>query len=235
MKTEIIPHLFEESLVRIVMTDGQPWFVAKDVCAALDLDNPSLAVNGRSDRRGSGGLDDDEKGVATVNTLGGDQEVIIINESGLYALIFKSRKPEARRFRKWVTSEILPAIRKTGSYDNQRHYTSAQRNFLNLTKDLISLGIQPDVAAQNAVTMTLNIVKPTSSNRPQQPGQKSTGYKEEYKVYAERYDTSERTIKRWVAIGKRSGHPCPLDDPQSLSAWWEKTRGQEVPNRFEPN
>jgi prophage antirepressor-like protein len=102
--------------VRVIMIGDAPWFVAADVCDALEIGNTSLAVNGRADRE-KDGLDDDEKGVATVNTPSGDQQMLVINESGLYSLIFKSRKPEAKRFKKWVTSEVLPAIRKTGRYE----------------------------------------------------------------------------------------------------------------------
>lgn len=98
---------FGELAVRVVMRDGEPWFVAADVCAALDIANPRQAVSR---------LDDDEKGVRTVDTLGGPQEAAIINESGLYSLILTSRKEEAKRFKRWVTHEVLPAIRKTGGY-----------------------------------------------------------------------------------------------------------------------
>ena len=92
-----------------VMTDeqGAPWFVAKDVCAILELSNPrtSLAL-----------LDEEEKGVHSMDTLGGKQELTTINESALYSLILRSRKPEAKAFRRWVTSEVLPSIRKRGGY-----------------------------------------------------------------------------------------------------------------------
>lgn len=98
---------FDTSLMRTVIKDGEPWFVAKDVCDILGLDNPSMAASR---------LDDDEKGVSNVDTLGGPQELLTVNESGLYSLAFTSRKPEAKRFRKWVTSEVLPSIRKTGGY-----------------------------------------------------------------------------------------------------------------------
>jgi hypothetical protein len=104
----MVPFAFEDSLVRVRLDEnGNPWFVAKDVCRVLELGNPrsSLAL-----------LEDDEKGVHTVDTLGGPQEMAIVSESGLYALIFRSRKPRARRIRKWVTSEVLPALRKTGGY-----------------------------------------------------------------------------------------------------------------------
>ena len=87
--------------------NNQPWFVAADVCKALEVRNPRDAV---------ARLDDDERGVAITDTLGGKQEVSTINESGLYSLILTSRKVEAKRFKKWVTSEVLPSIRKTGGY-----------------------------------------------------------------------------------------------------------------------
>lgn len=100
---------FEENPVRTFVHDGNPWFVARDVCAILGLQNPSDAVSE---------LDDDEKGVATSDPLsrGGAQQIRTISESGLYSLIFRSRKPEAKAFRRWVTGEVLPALRRTGSF-----------------------------------------------------------------------------------------------------------------------
>ena len=107
-ESRITAFLFEgEITVRLINRDGEPWFVAVDVCRALGLSNASETVRG---------LDDDEKGISSTETLGGYQEVVVVSESGLYALIFKSRKPHAIRFRKWVTSEVLPSIRRTGSY-----------------------------------------------------------------------------------------------------------------------
>jgi hypothetical protein len=103
---------FNSMPVRVMDRDGQPWFVAADVCRVLELSNPSMACEG---------LDEDEK-MTLSNTeghsgqRGGARQIGIISESGLYALIFKSRKAEARKFRRWVTSEVLPAIRRTGGY-----------------------------------------------------------------------------------------------------------------------
>jgi prophage antirepressor-like protein len=99
--------LFEVQGVRVIGNAEQPWFVAKDVCAALDIERTDSALRG---------LDEDEKGAHTVSTLGGPQEMSVVNESGLYALIFRSRKAQARLFRRWVTGEVLPAIRRTGGY-----------------------------------------------------------------------------------------------------------------------
>lgn len=96
--------------IRAQMKDGEPWFVAKDVCDALEIEN---------NRNATARLDDDEKGVSIVRTSSGDQQMTIVNESGLYNLIFQSRKPEAKAFRKWVTSEVLPTLRKTGRYELQ--------------------------------------------------------------------------------------------------------------------
>lgn len=93
--------------VRTLLRDGEPWFVAADVCAVLSIGRTHDAVRG---------LDDDEKGAETVRTPGGDQLVSVVNEPGLYSLTFRSRKPEAKAFRRWIAHEVLPAIRRTGSY-----------------------------------------------------------------------------------------------------------------------
>jgi prophage antirepressor-like protein len=98
---------FESKEVRFIGTAIDPWWVAADVCAVLDIRNSRDAI---------ARLDEDEKGVGTIDTPGGNQAMTIINESRLYCLIFTSRKPQAKRFKKWVTSVVLPAIRKTGSF-----------------------------------------------------------------------------------------------------------------------
>ena len=93
--------------VRTIDRDGEVWFVAKDVCIILGLADVSMATRN---------LDADEKGTSKVCTPGGMQDLTIINEPGLYKLIFKSRKTEAKNFTRWVTHKVLPAIRKTGAY-----------------------------------------------------------------------------------------------------------------------
>lgn len=101
--------LFEQRTpIRLLDRDGEIWFVLNDVCRALSLANPSKAAQR---------LDDDEKGVTTGYTLGGQQTYSVVSEAGLYSLILTSRKPEARRFKRWVTHEVLPALRRTGVYD----------------------------------------------------------------------------------------------------------------------
>ena len=93
--------------VRTAQVDGQIWFLAMDVCRVLELGNVSQAV---------ARLDADEKGIYTTDTPGGPQEMLHVNESGLYSLILTSRKPEAKEFKRWITHEVLPQIRQTGAY-----------------------------------------------------------------------------------------------------------------------
>lgn len=95
--------------VRTVMQDGEPWFVAADVCECLEIDRTQT-------RR----LDEDEKGVYSIQTPGGEQDMSIVNEPGLYSLILGSRKPEAKAFKRWITHDVIPSIRKHGVYATDR-------------------------------------------------------------------------------------------------------------------
>ena len=98
----------EGASVRMQMIKDEPWFMAKDVCEILGLNNVSQALTQ---------LDADEQhGIITNDVTGRNQEIRFVNESGMYALIFQSRKPQARAFRKWVTGEVLPSLRKYGYY-----------------------------------------------------------------------------------------------------------------------
>lgn len=98
---------YNETPVRTVMKDNEPWFVLKDVCEVLGIGTTAKVAER---------LDADEKGMSEIHTLGGMQSVTIISESGLYNVILRSDKPQAKPFRKWVTAEVLPSIRRTGGY-----------------------------------------------------------------------------------------------------------------------
>lgn len=102
-----IEFAFDDKPVRVVLVNGEPWWVASDIAASLEY-----RIAGDMTRN----LDEDEKGTQIVRTLGGEQEMLIINESGLYSAILRSRKASAKRFKKWVTAEVLPSIRKHGGY-----------------------------------------------------------------------------------------------------------------------
>ena len=106
---------FESKSIRTLAINNEPWFVAKDLCNAINISNYRDAIER---------LDDDEKGVALTDTLGGQQEMNIVSESGMYTLILRCRDAVKKgsiphRFRKWVTSEVLPTIRKTGKYESK--------------------------------------------------------------------------------------------------------------------
>ena len=106
---------FESKSIRTLAIDNEPWFIAKDLCNAINISNYRDAIER---------LDEDEKGVALTDTLGGQQEMNIISESGMYTLILRCRDAVKKgsvphRFRKWVTAEVLPAIRKTGKYESK--------------------------------------------------------------------------------------------------------------------
>ena len=133
---------YEDFDVRTLMIDGEPWWVLSDVCKVLGVLN-SRDVVGR--------LDNDEKGVDLIDTPGGKQRLSIINESGLYSVILRSDKPNAKPFRKWVTSEVLPSIRKTGSY------SALPRNYIEALEALVVAEKEKErLANENALIVTEN-------------------------------------------------------------------------------
>lgn len=119
---ETLTRVFNDTEIRIVQKNGEPWLVAKDVCKALDISNPSMALKR---------LDDDE---TTLNTIEGKpnaakqrfREVNVINEAGTYRLIFTSRKDEAKAFKRWLAHDVLPEIRRTGQYNGTSDMTPIQ-------------------------------------------------------------------------------------------------------------
>ena len=133
----ITPHLFGESTLRTTLIGGSPWFFAKDVCAVLGLENNSQAIST---------LEDDEKGVTISDTLGGSQQMAIVNEPGLYRLVFKSRKAEAKAFQKWVFTEVLPSIRKRGVYGNREKAITV------FVQELMDMGLESRDAAKLALS-----------------------------------------------------------------------------------
>ena len=129
---------FEKLPVRTVTIEGEPWFVAKDVCDVLELTNTTKALRG---------LDDDEKGLTIIQSLGGNQETNIVSESGLYCLVLRSRKPEAKRFRRWVTREVIPALRKTGVYQMPAQTNPSTQTPYSLA-EVLGLALQSELERQ---------------------------------------------------------------------------------------
>ena len=110
--SSIIPFNYESQRIRLIQDEqGEPWWVMKDVCSILNISNYRDALNR---------LDADERGSVKVDTPGGLQEMSTVNEPGLYTLIIRSNKPDAKKFKRWITHEVLPSIRKTGKYEIDR-------------------------------------------------------------------------------------------------------------------
>lgn len=135
--------------VRTVRIDDEPWFVGKDVADILGYNNSSKAIGDH--------VDDEDKGVTKCYTLGGAQEMTIINESGLYSLILSSKLESAKKFKRWVTSEVIPQIRKTGSYHAPKTYAEALRRLADEAEKMEALQkqnqlMQPKAEFFDAVT-----------------------------------------------------------------------------------
>jgi|GEM_PF-1411688 len=158
---DVIPFAFDSHAVRVVMHDGEPWFNATDICDALEMGNPSQAIKSHVDT-------EDLQKLETL-TAGGRQNQNHVNESGLYALIFGSTKPEAKRFKRWVTHEVLPTLRKTGSYampgaadplppsvsHRADHIVAATRSFNGLMRAAATLKLGHLRAVRSATAATL--------------------------------------------------------------------------------
>lgn len=126
--------------VRTVEIDGEPWLVGKDVARALGYSNPRDALAKH--------VDDEDKGVSQIATPSGIQEMTIINESGLYSLVLSSKLPGAKKFRRWVTAEVLPSIRKTGGYNIPKDYPSALRALADAEEKRLALVAENEAQKQ---------------------------------------------------------------------------------------
>lgn len=183
--------------IRTVTIDGEPWFVGKDVAEILGYSNPrdTLAKH----------VDDEDKGVAKCDTLGGIQDLTIINESGLYSLILSSKMATAKRFKRWVTSEVLPQIRKTGSYHKRLTPEEMMRIQLGMVDD------HEDRIQHIENTMTIDYgqqqeLKKAVNKRVIEilGGKKAPAYKElSKKVFAE----CNHDIQDYFAVNSRNNIP----------------------------
>lgn len=139
--------------IRAMEKDGEPWFVAADVCRALDVSDTWNAMQR---------LDGDEKGTDSISTPGGTQEMSIVNEPGLYALVLGSRKPEAKAFKRWITHEVIPSIRRHGAYMTPETLEAAIMNPDYLLKVVTALKDETDkrkaLEAANAALTTENAI-----------------------------------------------------------------------------
>lgn len=135
--------------VRTIRIDDEPWFVGRDVAKILGYANPNDALAKH--------VDEEDRGIAKCDTLGGIQEMMIVNESGLYSLILSSKLESAKKFKRWVTSEVIPQIRKTGSYHAPKTYAEALRRLADEAEKMEALQkqnqlMQPKAEFFDAVT-----------------------------------------------------------------------------------
>ncbi|MCQ5364752.1 BRO family protein [Anoxybacillus salavatliensis] len=132
---------YGETQVRTVVQSGEVLFVGKDVCDVLEIKNSRDAL---------GRLDEDEKGVVLIDTPGGKQQMLCVNEAGLYSLILTSRKPEAKQFKRWITHEVLPTIRRTGGYvTNEDMFIQTYLPFADDQTKMMFRGVLETVRRQN--------------------------------------------------------------------------------------
>lgn len=148
MKTEtsIVPFDFNGAEIRTIVINGIPWFIVVDVCRVLSIANVTEATRS---------LDRDELDSVILNSGKQGRKFVIVNESGLYRLIFRSRKPEAERFTKWVTNEVLPSIRQTG------RYTSPSSPYEVLLEAMKEFGKKAIIA--DAATCAVNKILPKAN------------------------------------------------------------------------
>lgn len=137
--------------IRTILINGEPWFVGKDVAEALGYSNPRDALSKH--------VDTEDKGVANCDTLGGTQSFSIINESGLYCLILKSKLETAKQFKRWVTSEVLPSIRKTGSYGISNN-AELSAEITSLTTQITTLKAQLEATQKLALFAARSVPQP---------------------------------------------------------------------------
>lgn len=205
--------------VRTVTLDGQPYFVAKDVCSILDISNHIDALSR---------LDDDEKGRSVLPTQFGDKETNLVNESGLYHLIFQSRKPEAKAFRRWVTSEVLPSIRRTGHYELRQPAARYPRRGELITADILHLlwliGESLHQGDQKAIALELGVTRQSVARVLSGAQRNSQILMALYKrAQANRAADQLYCAPRHMAQ-RLLGDPVPVPEPQRLPAVYLRER-----------
>lgn len=207
--------------VRTINIDSDVWFVGKDVATALGYSNARDALVKH--------VEAEDKGVAKCDTLGGKQDLVIVNESGLYSLIFGSRMENARRFKHWVTSEVLPAIRKTGHYETQ-NYSPEMQAILMHDKKLVKMDervttlentMTIDYAQQQALKETVNYIVVDALG-----GKGSEAYREiSKKVFSE----CNRDIQRYFHVNSRNNVPKKrFDDAIEYVQHWQPCTNTQI-------
>ena len=182
--------------IRTINKDGEPWFVGKDVAEVLGYADTRKAIRMH--------VDDDDKGGDILSTPGGRQQITIINESGLYSLILSSKLPQAKEFKRWVTSEVLPQIRRTGAYLTQDFCMRVLNAEGTVTTTQIAQDYGMTAHDLNQILVDMKLVYPCGGQLVLYARYKRRGYaKSETELYA-RYDgkAGARMVTRWTQTGR---------------------------------
>lgn len=221
---------FNSVKIRTAIIDGEPWFVAKDVCDVLGIANP---------RNATARIPDKNKGVRQMDTLGGVQNISIISEAGLYRLVLRSDKPEAEPFIDWVTSKVLPALRKTGSYTCKGSKYELPQTFAEALRMLAdSVEAREQLEAQNA-----QLTAREAENQPKVDFYEAVKKSEStclVRVLARYlkqngYDTGQNRLYAWMKNNgyiHKGGRSKNLPTQKSMNAGLFKVKmtEQELPN-----
>ncbi|VWD15594.1 BRO-N domain-containing protein [Burkholderia contaminans] len=197
---------FESQRVRIVMLDGNPWFVASDVCKALGIGNPSEALRN---------LDQDEKGLSSTDTPSGFQDMLIVSESGMYTLVLRCRdavKPGTSpyRFRRWVTREVLPSIRKTGRYQSAEQPSDPDR----IDPRSLLLSGQSDLETE---------LPPKVADAVDRRA---------WELAREAYELTREHLRRRIAFHAAGGNPMVVNEQKALKVIMEGDLGDALAHEY---
>lgn len=232
--TALIPLHFDHADVRMVMRDGEPWWVGIDVVSALGISKAHQALSS---------LEDYERGTYIVGTPSGRQEMVVINESGIYSLIFRSRKPSAVRFKRWLTCDVLPSIRKFGSYPppdiapmlivdtegpwDGREMTIGQR----FREERLRWEAEMGMPLAKAYSMSKNIIRAIEDDM----GGMKNKNRIEYLTYAGIDVLYVMTGAKTLTVGERAlRNAYRMASPEERSAWLSKARAISLSADDEP-
>ncbi len=194
--TQLMPFAFEDNLVRIVKLNGEPWFVGKDICEVLSIRDYHQALER---------LDPDERGGCTVPTPQGEQSMIVVSEPGVFRLIFTSRKPEAERFKRWLAHDVLPALRRNGSYTIPGREGSPPYDFPSEPVLLQAYGLKLETVRQTLRVHGIHAARSiwNALGLPPVPGFEPVRSDEAERCLAHLLGTkmhTDRTLGQWIAV-----------------------------------
>ncbi|WP_175712602.1 BRO-N domain-containing protein [Burkholderia ambifaria] len=204
ISSDTTPHTFnfENLPIRTTNQSGEVWFVAADVCTALEIGNPRQAVTR---------LDDDERDTFGIrDALGRQQDTVVINESGLYSLILSSRKPQARAFKRWVTHEVLPSIRKTGRYESAAQPSDPDR-------------IDP---------RTLLLSEQSNLKTELPPKVADAVDRRAWELAREAYELTREHLRRRIAFRAAGGNPMVVNEQKALQVIMEGDLGDALAHGY---